>query len=481
LLRIQQAKVLAALGQGRQARAVLIHDVKGLSPGEQDDVWGFLVDLCRSQGDPETSRSAYTAWALQLPDDLRPKLALLELEIATNDAGAIRARLESLRPRDGRDELLWRLAQARERLWERSRIVATGTGGAKASRGDNERKRGALLKEAAALVERVLGDIRNDPTALLLKGQILEEEAAGEVDQPRHLAPAEARAAEDAYRQAWARGNIEALRRLIDLWIRLGKKQELEWLRQSDTSKLVDIDQLEATAFLRHGNKAEAARIVEQSFNEKPGIQAWQVQILDVLGEKEKVESALRILAEHSGTRTLEGWLELVHFQSTRGQAKAAEQTIAEIKRRITPKQPELLEARCRRATGNWPEADRAYSEAVRRYPNVIEVQMHGAQYFQERGQRERAEECLRRVLAQNPNDHAARRQIARMLAAQSDRPDAWNEALELLGPEQPETDREGKGTPHPERLLDRRQPSSGAVQPGPALQHLELRCGGQL
>jgi predicted Zn-dependent protease len=439
LLRIQQAKVLAALGQGRRARAVLLHDVDGLSPGEQDAVWGFLVDHCRTQGDPETSRSAFTAWAQQLPSDLRPKLALLELEIATNEAGAIRARLESLRPRDGRDELLWRLAQARERLWERSLIVARD--GAEPSRWDSEARRTALLEEAKALVESVVHDIRIDPAALLLRGQILEEVGAVEVDQPRRLAPAEAKAAEDAYRQALARGNIEALRRLIDLWIRLDKKQELEWLRQSDTSKLVDVDQLEANAFLQHGNRAEAGRIVEQSWNAKPGIQAWQIQILDVLGEKEKVESALRILAEHSGARALERWLELVRYQSTRGQARAAEQTIAEIKRRITPRQPELLEAQCRRATGNWSEADRAFSEAVRRYPGVIEVQRHGAEYFQERGQRDRAEECLRRILAQNPNDRAARRQIARILAAQSVRPNAWKEALELLGPEQPGTD----------------------------------------
>src|SRR5262249_26297244 len=133
---------------------------KVLSPGEQDDVWGFLIDHCRTQGDPETSRSAYTAWALQLPDDLRPKLALLELDIATDDADAIRARLESLRPRDAQDELMWRLAQARERLWERSRITALGR--AEVSRRDNERKRRALLKEAEALVESVLRDIRND-------------------------------------------------------------------------------------------------------------------------------------------------------------------------------------------------------------------------------------------------------------------------------------------------------------------------------
>jgi predicted Zn-dependent protease len=439
LLRIQQAKILAALGQGRQARSVLLQDVKDLSTSEQDDVWGVLADLCRTQGDPETSRAAFTTWSRQLPDDLRPKLALLELEIATNDADAIRARLESLRPRDPRDELLWQLAQARERLWERSRIVATGGTGATGVL--NARKRRALLKEAETLVEKALREIRNDPTALLLKGQILEEEGAGEGDQQRRLAPAEARAAEEAYRQAVARGNLEALRRLIDLWVRLDKKDELERFRQSDTSKLVDIDQLEANAFLQHGNKAEAARVVERSLNEKPGIQAWQLQVLDVLGEKERVESALRTLAERSGPLGLERWLELVRYQTIRGQAQAAEQTIAELKRRVTSEQPELLEAQCRRATGNWAEADRAFSQAMGRYPNVIDVQMKGAQYFQERGQRDRAEECLRRVLAQNPNNRVARQQLARMFVTQTERPFAWKEALELLGPEQPATD----------------------------------------
>jgi len=424
VLRIQRANVLAALGQGREARSALIRDIGRLSPGDQDEVWGFLVLFCHDLGDPDASRSAYNDWTRQLPDDPRPKLALLEMEIAANDGSAIRIRLESLRPRDERGELTWRLAQARERLWERSNIVVSKED--RPSQAESKKKRQALLKEADTLVESVLHDIKIDPTALLLRAHILKEEDSIKL-------------AEDTYRQAWARGNTAALLSLVKLLVeqRETKEKELEQLLNVDTSKY--IDKIVSLVFLERGENDKALRIVEQSLSEKPGIQPWQIVVLDMLGEKEKAESVVRALAEQSGV--LDWWLNLVRRQVERGQASVAEKTIAEIKRRVKVEQPELLEAECRRAAGDWPAADRAFSETLNHYPNVVKVQMRAAEYFQERGRNDRAQECLRRVLSQDPNDRVARHQLARLLAAQTERPDAWKEALELLGPERPGTD----------------------------------------
>src|SRR5262249_22956718 len=153
-------------------------------------------------------------WVQLLPNDPRPKLALLELDINAKDRDAIRARLESLRPRDEQGDFTWRLAQARVRLWERTGAV-------------DEKNLRDLLKQADTLVASVLGEIKIDASALLLKGQILEEEGAGDK-------------AVDAYNQAWLRGDAEALLRLIDLLTRLGRKPELERLRQADATKQLD-------------------------------------------------------------------------------------------------------------------------------------------------------------------------------------------------------------------------------------------------
>jgi tetratricopeptide (TPR) repeat protein len=224
---------------------------------------------------------------------------------------------------------------------------------------------------------------------------------------------------------------------MVDLLIRLGRKPELERLRQSDTTN--QLEQIEAMAFYRHGDKKEASRIIQQSLGERPGGQSWQVEMLEVLGEAEKAESVLRTVAEQSNT--LEPWLALLRSQVAHGKPQVAAETITEIKRRIRVEQPELLESRCRWAAGDWSAADRAFFDAVERYPNVPNVQTLAARYFEDRGRRDRAEECLRRVLAQNPNDRSVKRQIAILVATQGGRSDAWKQALELLGPEQPETE----------------------------------------
>jgi tetratricopeptide (TPR) repeat protein len=419
-LRTQQALVQISLGRAREARSMLVERVDRLPEGDRDEVWRFLVLLCKSQGDPVTSRSTFGEWARLLPDDPRPKLALLEMDIQANDRDAIRARLESIRPRDERDDFTWRLAQARERLWRRANVeTAAGPG-----RTPTEKSRRELLREADQLVESVLRDIKIDPVALLLKGQILEEE--GTEDK-----------AVEPYRQAWARGNAEALIRLVDLLVRLGRKTELERLRQSDPTK--QLDHIEASTFLHYGDKQEASRIIQQSLTDRPGRQAWQVGMLDMIGETDKAEVALRAAAER--LNTVEAWLVLLHFQTDHGERRSSADTIREIKRRFKSEQPELLEARCQWAAGNWPAADRAFHEAARRYANILDVQSRAARYFEERGRGDQAELCLRRILERTPNDRAIKRQLAIVLTAQTFRPDAWKQALDLLGPERSEGD----------------------------------------
>src|SRR5262249_53608060 len=241
-LRTQQALALISLGRAREARSILVQRVDQLPAADRDAVWRFLVLLCKSQGDPETSRNAFGEWARLLPDDPRPKLALLEMATKPNDRDATEARLKALRPRDERDDFTWRLAQARERLWRRANL---GTAAGPDPEQNNKSRR-ELLREAGEVVESVLHDIKIHPGALLLKGQILEEE--GTEDK-----------AVEPYRQAWARGSAEALIRLVDLLVRLGRKTELERLRQTDPTK--QIDHIEASTFLHYGDKQEASRI----------------------------------------------------------------------------------------------------------------------------------------------------------------------------------------------------------------------------
>jgi tetratricopeptide (TPR) repeat protein len=100
-----------------------------------------------------------------------------------------------------------------------------------------------------------------------------------------------------------------------------------------------------------------------------------------------------------------------------------------------------LLEAECRWTVNDLPAADQAFATAVERYPDARNVQATAVRYYEQRGRLDKAEACLRRILDRNPGERDAKRDLAVVLVNQGRRPDAWRQALELLGPEGPKTD----------------------------------------
>lgn len=411
-IRIERARLLTAMGRGREAREQLIRDVDALPAVDQSEVRRAFGLLSVSQGDRGASRDALAEWSRMLPDDPTPKFALLELSIEANDEAAIRAQIDSLRRHAEKDEPVWRLAQARERLWQRSRP-------------DRSKKdQAALLQEAADLVESVLRDHKAHPTATWLRAIVQEER--GELEQ-----------AANSYLQVWtSQGNSTALARLIELLTRLGRKDRLAELRRSDTTNL--IAQFEAHAFLRAGDKAEAARVVEESLQAQAGAPTWQVAMLDLLGDDAKAEAALRAKAEQQSE--LEPWLVLIRYQASHGLSQSLPQSIAQAKKSVKTDRPNLLEAQCLWAAADQSAAEKAFEKAIGLAPDDRDVQLIASQFFQEIGRMDIAEECLRRILTINPEDRPVTRQLALVLSVRDDRPD-WKRAIELLGPEDPAND----------------------------------------
>ena len=132
-------------------------------------------------------------------------------------------------------------------------------------------------------------------------------------------------------------------------------------------------------------------------------------------------------------------------YQAQKGRPEAAEAclrrlsveaTIAEAQQRVKLPWPELIEAECRWAAADWAAADQVFDAAVKRYPDVRDVQLAAARYYEQRGRLDVAEACLRRMLDRNPDERGAVRELAIVLSGQADRPGAWKQAFELLGPE---------------------------------------------
>ena len=424
-LRSTRARILASLGRGREARELMVRNLRNVPATDRADLWKNLVALCQAHGDQDTTRAAFGEWTRQFPDDIRPKDALLDLAIRANDEKQIEPCLQALDPGKDREKtasndqanVVWHLAQAKVLLWKRSRI-----------QDKDSKSRKDLLEHADNLVRNVLQNLSPDNlAALLLQGLILEEQ--NNVDS-----------AIQTYQQAWKHGNPDALLRLITLLARSesenpDQEDKLDELRRTRPSG--EFDQIVALARLRNGSPQKALTIVDESLRTNRVANSWQVEIYDHLGEYQKAEGVLRRMAERQADM-LEPWLTLLRYQAAHGRSTSAVQSIPEILKHFKTATPELIEAQCQMAAANRPGADQAIETALKRSPDDRAVLLVAERYFEETGRNDRAAECLKRLVDQNSKDRPVARQLAILL---SSRPDSWARALQLLGPEGPPND----------------------------------------
>ena len=162
-IRIAQAQFILDQGRGREAREFLEAATRKVPEADRPEVWEALGRLDASRGDLPGARAAYTEWGRLLPEDPRPRLALLDLAEAVGDEAALRATVEALRSIDGPEDIAWRLSRAQQLLWERTANSAGSSA------------RDPELDEANRLVQGVLDDAPALPAAHLLRGRIMEQ------------------------------------------------------------------------------------------------------------------------------------------------------------------------------------------------------------------------------------------------------------------------------------------------------------------
>ena len=84
---------------------------------DRPTLWEGLGRLDVARGDLLKARDSFTEWSRLLPDDPRPRLALVELALASGDESSVRSTVETLRELGGSSDGAWRLCRAQELLW----------------------------------------------------------------------------------------------------------------------------------------------------------------------------------------------------------------------------------------------------------------------------------------------------------------------------------------------------------------------------
>ena len=405
-IRIARAKVLLALGRGREAREALIRGEKDLTLADRPPLWEAVGRLDFARGDYRSAQASFTEWARLLPDDPRPRLALLDLAQSVGDESAVRSIIETLQALGGPEDIAWRLCRAQELLWTLN------------SSGQPTHHRDSRLLEASRIVESVLVDAPEVPAAHLLKGDVLKR--LNKLDE-----------AIASYRRAWDRGASVALPKLVEMLIRRRKFDELNGLRLKVES--FDLDRLSTVASLRIGDVEAADRFIRQAVEDarsSPGTLAWQSRMLESIGKADEAEAALRAAVERKPAE-VEPWLELIRSQAKHGKFIEASATIERAKGLIKGVDPGVLEARLRWAAGDRPAADRAFEAALARRPDDAGLRILASHYYEETGRPAEAAASLRDTLRIDPKNRGAARALAVVLAAD---PATWTGAVEMFG-----------------------------------------------
>jgi tetratricopeptide (TPR) repeat protein len=247
------------------------------------------------------------------------------------------------------------------------------------------------------------------------------------------------------YKEAWRHNMPRALPPLITLMLQQGK--DLAELKKFDPT--APVDRLAAEVALLAGDRARAATFVRETTKSQAGqagLEIWQANMLNLLGNRKDAEKELRDLAEKHPEQ-LNPWLTLLQYQVAAHQPKEAGETARMLMDRVVTDKPELVQARCSWLLGDRAAADRAFQDVIRKYPNDVEGRMYAANFEIENGRPDQAIDHLRQILKVDPNSRAAARKLAELLLERVDDLASWERAWEALGP--------GSGDEAPEdRLL---------------------------
>ena len=450
------ANLLAALGRGREAAAALQHGLDGLAPGRRPPLLEALARYRTARGDLRGARAAYEQWARLRPGEPAPRLALLGLALADGDEPAARAALEDLRGPGDQPPLAWRIGRAEYLL------RTAGRGDAPAAN--------ARLEEAGRLVDAALAEAPDRARTQLLRAQILDRR--GDRD-----------AAVAAYRRAWQGGEAAALAPLVDGLVAAGRLDEIEALERPDDAALagLDPDRLAAEILARRGDADAARRFIDRATRANPdaSTQAWCAGLMARTDRPEQAEEALRAAVAAAPTEPGPR-LALVRFLTASGRTDEATTAVDEALRLAPADAAPTLEAELRLAAGDRAGAEAALADARTRRPDDPAVGLATARFLELTGRPDEAETAYRAVLARDPANRAAARQVALLRAARAAiDPAAWQQAWDTLGPEagdeapedrlaravvlsrHPEPDRRVAAIPVLEALTDDLPPSS--------------------
>ena len=408
-LLVTRASIMTGQGHAKAARVLLRAGLERVPSDQQPMLLKAEGELAAGQDDQAGARRAYTAWARLRGDDPEPRMGLVDLAIAAEDAAGLRAAVDALKDIGGSRGPYWRLARVAELLCDLPGAPPAAP----------------RLDEAARLIREIESNNPGMPLGFLLEGRLMEK---------RH----ETDKAIAAYEHAIdLKAGPAASRPLVALLIRERRTAELDRVRGKLASIAPAIERLATIEAIRSGDTSRALQLTARMVQGDPqalDARVWQAQVLGALGKPKEAEAALRrLIAERPDEPA--PWIQLLMFLIGQKRMKEAAAAVEQIRTQVKTDRPELLGAQCYQVVGDLRRATECYQAAVLRWPDDLTVRVAAIRFYEETDRRAEAEASLRYLLKPDPELGWAMRKLATSLAGHTAEPAAWAEALALIGP----------------------------------------------
>jgi predicted Zn-dependent protease len=362
------------------------------------------------------ARDAERLWREQArlqPDNLRPRLALLDLALQSRDDSALVPLIRELRQTEGEDGPFWRYGEA-------ARLALRARSGDRSGLATARRLWGELNKRSGgsaqlALLAADLDELEGQPGRAVENYQLAVElgERRPEIVRTLTVLLVERRRfaeADRALRRLEEQGPLgrELARRGADLAVRLNDPERA----------------------------AELARRAVPGETRDYRDQVWLGRVLAAVGRPREAEAVLRRRTETNPAQA-EPWVALAEVLARDGQWARAEEVAKEVHKCVDPERRPLALARLYEAADRCDLAERQYHDAAASRPDDFLLLRQAAAFHLRMDQPGRAEPYLRRLLDPRtgaPEEDAAwaRRRLALALAGDEGAP-RRGEALALL------------------------------------------------
>ena len=357
---------------------------------ESAKVLSGLAAIHYSVGQREDSQRLWKQVLETRPDDLRIRMALLDMAKEDGQLDAARAAANDIAKLAGPTSPQGRYAEATTRILD-VRLGQQAVPSKDAKRPELSPQEKANLREARNL----LIEAENERP-----GWVEIQQAFAEIDGLEGDLPSAIERLQKAVRLGPS--NPVVVRQLVALLYASNRFDEAQQvLAMIGPDGLPGFEKLSAEMELRSGKVDQAVVIAERSVaadSSNPGELLWLGQLLSRSGKAERAEEVLARAVEAAPDRP-ETWLSLVGHQIATGKRAVAERTIARAGEALQGVERPLVLSQAYEMLGRVDEADRALQEAVGEHADSLVALRALAAFQVRRGRLAPARETLQRIV----------------------------------------------------------------------------------